>query len=76
MKTEEINWAQAGRCPDCGRFMKRGLVNWMEHAFNTCRFAERNRRIKEGITKRINLQEITKEHRDKNRPDNLDYIVK
>jgi len=38
-----------GRCPDCGRFMKKGLFNWMEHAYGPCPKAEYNNGFKDGM---------------------------
>ncbi len=38
------------RCPDCGQFMKRGISNWVYHAYNTCVKAERNRQFRHYLT--------------------------
>ncbi len=39
MKEKDNNilfFPSMGRCPLCGRFMKRGLVNWMDHIYDKC----------------------------------------
>jgi len=36
MSQEETYWPAMTRCPDCGRFMKRGLSFWVEHSINNC----------------------------------------
>lgn len=49
MITDETYFPLMGRCPDCGRFMKRGLFNWMEHAYGSCPKAEYNNGFKDGM---------------------------
>jgi len=32
----DIFFPAMARCPLCGRFMKRGLMNWMNHTYDKC----------------------------------------
>jgi len=45
-----------GRCPDCGRFMKRGLVNWMDHVYGDCPKAEYHKGFKNGMIRYAELK--------------------
>ncbi len=33
---EKSELPPVGRCFECGRFMKRGLLNWIDHIENSC----------------------------------------
>jgi len=47
-----------GRCFDCGRFMKRGLVNWMDHVYGDCPKAEYNKGFRDGIIRYAEIKFI------------------
>jgi len=56
--TKEIDhfFPAMGRCPLCGRFMVRGLLNWMAHTYDKCISpeAEEIRSMREVIMNSIN----------------------
>jgi hypothetical protein len=45
----EVFWPAMTRCPDCGRFMKRGILNWMEHIYGDCPHAEYYRAFRDRL---------------------------
>ena len=49
MDSDKMYFPKMRRCPDCGRFMKKGLFNWMEHAYGPCPKAEYNNGFKDGM---------------------------
>ena len=44
MMDEPIYWPHMARCPDCGRFMKRGIANWAKHTTEDCPFFKKNKK--------------------------------
>ena len=55
MKKKDDNvlfFPSMGRCPFCGRFMKRGLMNWMNHTYDECisRESDKIRLFRKAIT--------------------------
>ena len=48
---DDTFWPAMARCPDCGRFIKRGLVNWMDHAYGDCPKSEYNNGFRDGLIK-------------------------
>lgn len=48
---EDTFWPAMARCPDCGRFMKRGLFNWMNHRYEDCPKASYNIGFRDGMVK-------------------------
>lgn len=38
-----------GRCLTCGRFIRRGFVNWMNHVYGDCPHAKQNNDFKDRV---------------------------
>ena len=51
-------WPAMTRCPDCGRFMKRGIANWANHTTEDCPYFKKNKKAS-GILKYAEHNHVT-----------------
>ncbi len=56
MKAEDKFFPAMSRCSDCGRFIKRGLFHWMDHAYGDCPRADYNNGFKDGMIRYAKLK--------------------